>query len=228
MTCLLAALLAVSFACERAESDKITAGDFARVAPEFSALPAETFLGFAALPGGHRMFTGADVRRIAGQHQITSTFGDSICFEWPMRKLERVEVTAAIAEALGRTDATVEVENFSLFAVPEGKLVFPLGSLNRQPQGTALWRGYVQYGSEKRFNVWAKVRLPEIFDVRSGDRVMVLVENGVASLRLDGQAVSPGVVGQTVTVRNLRSGKLFAAEVTGKGSVRVDAGEPQK
>ena len=86
----------------------------------------------------------------------------------------------------------------------------------------------MQYDGEKRFNVWAKVRLPEVFDVRNGDRVAVVVENGSAFLKLDGQAVSPGVVGQVITVRNLRSGKLFAAEVTGKGSVRVDASEAQK
>ncbi len=228
MTWLWIALLAVAPTCQKVESDKITAGDFARAAPEFSTLPADTFLGFSALPGGHRLFTAADVRRIAGQHQITSIASESVCFEWSMRKLERDAVIAAITEALGRVEPRVEVEDYSLFMVPEGKLVFPLGSLNRQPQGTALWRGYVQYAGEKRFNVWAKVRLPEIFDVRSGDRVVVLVESGAASLKLDGQAVSPGVVGQVVTVRNLRSGKLFAAEVTGKGSVRVDAGDSQR
>jgi hypothetical protein len=218
--------------CQTVESDRITAKDFARAVPEFSTLPEGVSLGFAPLPGAHRGFTGADIQRIAAQYGVKTAFRDPVCFEWPMQRLERAAVLKSMSEVLGQEE--IQLDEYSLFPAPAGQLVFPLAGLNRQAQGTSFWRGYVQYAGDKKFNVWAKVRLGpghadgSKADVVSGSKVTVVVVSGAAEIKLEAQAISSGSVGQMVTVRNPRSGRSFAAEVTGKDSVLVAAGETQK
>jgi hypothetical protein len=218
--------------CESVHGDRITAKDFAHAVPEFSALPESVSLGFAPLPGAHRGFTGADIQRIATQFGVKTDFHDSVCFEWPMQRLERADVLKAMRQALGQEG--IQLDDFSLFPAPPGQIVFPLSGLNRQAHGTSFWRGYVEYSADKRFNLWAKVRLDgEVAagtkaDVVGGTRVTVLVRNGAAEVKLEAQAITSGSKGQTVTIRNPRSGRSFAAEVTGKDSVLVEAGETQK
>jgi Chaperone for flagella basal body P-ring formation len=217
--------------CLSIEGERITAKDLSRAVPEFAGLPEGVSLGFAPLPGARRGLTGADIQRIATQYGIRTESRDSVCFEWPMHRLERSEVLRAMRDALGHDG--VELEDFSLFAAPPGTIVFPLTGLNRQPKGTSFWRGYVQYGGGKRFNVWAKVKLDAsvasaaTVDVIGGSRVTVLVRSGTAELKLDAQAITSGSKGQTVTIRNPRSGRSFAAEVTGKDTVVVEAGPAQ-
>ncbi len=58
-------------------------------------------------------------------------------------------------------------------------------------------------------------------DVSRGDVVSVDVSSGGAHLMVDGRAQSSGVIGSTVTVKNLTSGKDFRAQVTGIKKVRV-------
>jgi flagella basal body P-ring formation protein FlgA len=58
-------------------------------------------------------------------------------------------------------------------------------------------------------------------DVSRGDVVSVDVSSGGAHLIVDGRAQSSGVIGSTVTVKNLTSGKDFRAQVTGIKKVRV-------
>jgi hypothetical protein len=229
---LLWTLLSVTGAgCLSIEGDRITAKDLSRAVPEFSSLPEGVSLGFAPLPGAHRGMTGTDIQRIATQYGIKTEFRDSVCFEWPMHRLERTEVLKAMREALGQDG--VELDDYSLFPAPSGLVIFPLTGLNRQPHGTSFWRGYVEYGGDKHFNIWAKVRLdasvvpaatPEVI---AGSRVTVLVRSGAAVLKLEAQAITGGSKGQTVTIRNPRSGRSFAAEVTGKDTVLVDAGPTQ-
>jgi hypothetical protein len=224
-------VFSVAAGCLSIEGDRITAKDLSRAVPEFASLPDDVSLGFAPLPGAHRGLTGADVQRIATQYGIKTEFRDSVCFEWQMHRLERSAVLKAMRDALGGDG--VELEDFSLFPTPPGTIVFPLTGLNRQPKGTSFWRGYVQYGGDRHFNVWAKVKLDAnvasaaTVEVRGGSRVTVLVRSGAAELKLDAQAITSGSKGQTVTIRNPRSGRSFAAEVTGKDTVVVDAGIAQ-
>ncbi len=218
--------------CQSVDGDRITAKDFARAVPEFSGLPEGVSLGFSPLPGTHRDFTGSDIQRIAAQYGIKTEFRDSLCFEWPMRRLERSDVVKAMKDALGQDG--FQLEEFSLFPAPSGQILFPVTGLNRQAKGLSFWRGYVQYAGDKRFNIWAKVRLNgevgsgERMDVVSGGIVNVVVRCGAAELKLDGQAISSGSKGQVITVRNPRSGRSFAAVVMGKDSVLVEVGEAQQ
>jgi flagella basal body P-ring formation protein FlgA len=60
-------------------------------------------------------------------------------------------------------------------------------------------------------------------EVARGDRVVVEVRNGAASLKIEGVALGPGAAGETILVRNPSSQKAFRARVEGKGTVSVDA-----
>jgi flagella basal body P-ring formation protein FlgA len=61
-------------------------------------------------------------------------------------------------------------------------------------------------------------------EVNRGEAVEVEVDAGLAHLKFDGRAESGGALGEVVTVRNAKSGKIFAARVVGKGKVEVVAG----
>ena len=63
--------------------------------------------------------------------------------------------------------------------------------------------------------------------VGRGDEVSVEVDTGAAHLSLTGRAESAGRRGETVSVRNLASGKTFPAQVAEKGQVRVRANNPK-
>jgi hypothetical protein len=228
-------LLMLGFAaCQSVHSDKLTAADLAQAVPEFAALPPETPLGYAPRPGANRNLTARDIQNLARQAGISTNFQDTVCLEWRMRKLERAELLDVMRTTLQQPDADVKILEFSLFPVPEGRLEFPMAGLSIPVNGPAFWRGYVTYGNGKHFDVWAKVVLADsangkpLIDVRSGETVHVVVENGAAQLKLDARAESSGLVGQKITVRNPRSGKTFPAEVTGRSYVRVIAGEPAK
>jgi flagella basal body P-ring formation protein FlgA len=58
-------------------------------------------------------------------------------------------------------------------------------------------------------------------DVSRGDVVSVDVSSGGAHLVVEGRAQSSGVIGSTILVRNLTSGKDFRAQVTGTKKVSV-------
>ena len=206
-------LFMAAAACESVSGDRITPKDFARAMPEFSGLPETVSFGFAPLPGARRGFGPGDIQRIALQYGIQTSSRDSICFEWPMHRLGRPEVMKAMSDTLGQ--AGVQVEEYSLFPAPPGTIVFPLTGLSRRPEGASFWRGYVEYAPDKRFNIWAKVKLDgiaadkSIADVVGGNRVTVLVQCGAAELKFEAQAMTSGSKGQTVTVRNPRSGPEF-------------------
>jgi hypothetical protein len=224
-------LLSIALAaCQPVHGDKFTAGDLSPAVPEFALLPPDTPLGYAPKPGASRNLTARDIQNIARQAGITTSFQDAVCVEWPMRKLGNAEILEAIRTALRKPEADLVIQDFSLFSVPEGKLEFPMSGLTVPAAGPAFWRGYVTYGNAKRFDVWAKLAISDagLIDVLSGETVHVVVENGAAQLKLDARAESSGLTGQKVSVRNLRSGKVFLAEVTSRGYVRVDAGESVK
>jgi flagella basal body P-ring formation protein FlgA len=59
-------------------------------------------------------------------------------------------------------------------------------------------------------------------EVCKGQSVTVEVRSGAARLKLDAEAATAGRRGDTVTVRNPQTGKVFRARVLGKQSVGVD------
>jgi flagella basal body P-ring formation protein FlgA len=64
-------------------------------------------------------------------------------------------------------------------------------------------------------------------DVNRGDEVRIEVRSGAARLSFTARALSGGRSGETISVRNPDSNKIFQARVTGKGTALVDAGGPK-
>ena len=66
---------------------------------------------------------------------------------------------------------------------------------------------------------------PEGQAISRGDLVTVDVEAGAARIRISARAETAAGVGEPVKLRNVKSGKIFEARVTGKDAALVIAGE---
>lgn len=66
----------------------------------------------------------------------------------------------------------------------------------------------------------AQLRLAE--SVKRGDQVVIAAHSGGISVRMQGEALSAGSLGQQISVRNLSSQRVIRARVTGPGQVEVE------
>ena len=57
--------------------------------------------------------------------------------------------------------------------------------------------------------------------IRKGDQVVISARSGGVAVRMPGQALSNGVIGEQINVRNLGSKRVIRARVTGPGQVEV-------
>ena len=64
-----------------------------------------------------------------------------------------------------------------------------------------------------------QISLAEI--VRRGDQVVISARNAVINVRMPGEALSDGALGEQIRVKNTRSGRTIKARVTGAGQVEV-------
>lgn len=139
------------------DSDHITAGDLARAIPEFTVADPAGVAGWAPAPGVRRIFSNAELRRIAARLGIPLTSTADACFERKVTPPQRSRVLAALQAQV--SDGPVELLDFGRAPLPEGELVFPPGALRRTPDAF-LWSGYVRYAPGRKYATWAKVRLP--------------------------------------------------------------------
>ena len=58
--------------------------------------------------------------------------------------------------------------------------------------------------------------------VRRGDQVVISARSGGINVRMQGEALSGGTLGQQINVRNLTSQRVIRARVTGPGQVEVE------
>lgn len=69
--------------------------------------------------------------------------------------------------------------------------------------------------------VIAPVHLTLAEAVRKGDQVVITARTGTVGVRMPGEALSNGGVGEQISVRNLRSTRVVKARITGPGHVEV-------
>lgn len=146
-------------ACHIIAVEHIYARDLAAVAPAFTALPPGLEVGFAPAPGQMRVFHPPELRRIAAAHQLAGNFSADICFTWRMAAPTREAVLAAIGKTLAGRNAQVELLDQSLMSAPVGEMVFPLSGLTGVSDQATIWRGYVRYAENRRYSIWARVRV---------------------------------------------------------------------
>jgi flagella basal body P-ring formation protein FlgA len=95
---------------------------------------------------------------IARHGGIPGTLSE-ICVERATEKLTHESLEAALHTAVGSSQATIELLDWSRYPVPHGEIQFPPGGRSPLGDREVLWRGYVRYGSTRRFAIWARVRV---------------------------------------------------------------------
>ena len=104
-------LLAVSSpvfaACLPVAGSRILGRDLALADPRFAALPATLAVGFAPEPGVRRIYSAAELQRLARANGLQLADPPEICFELPMRSLSAADAAAAMpAQLFRRLDPT--------------------------------------------------------------------------------------------------------------------------
>ena len=94
--------------CTTVASDRITAGDLARILPAFSSLAPETPMGYAPVPGARRTYRAAEVDRLAARYKVPVESSGEICFERVMEQLPAERVVDAMRQALNNPEARIE------------------------------------------------------------------------------------------------------------------------
>ena len=139
-----------------AGSDYVLAKDLTPAFPALADVSPETVLAPAPIPGAPRLFRIPELGRIAARFQVTPAPDVEICVERPLVALDRPRIEEAMKRQL--PDARVEILEFSRQPAPRGPLEFPVSGLHQGPAG-GYWYGFVAYGSNHRFVVWAKVKV---------------------------------------------------------------------
>ena len=57
--------------------------------------------------------------------------------------------------------------------------------------------------------------------IRKGDQVVITAQTSQINVRMPGEALSSGAIGEQINVRNLRSSRVIRARITGPGQVEV-------
>ena len=137
-------------------TDHITAGLLASAFPGLTAVAPETPLGFAPAPGVVRLLHGSELRLIAERMGVDPPAAAEICVTRPVASLDPARLLAAMQRQLPA--AAIEILDYSRQPAPEGELEFPLAGL-RQVTGGGFWSGSIGYAGNRRFLVWAKVKI---------------------------------------------------------------------
>jgi flagella basal body P-ring formation protein FlgA len=134
---------------------------------------------------------------------------------WARVKIQAAQ-TRVVAAINLRSGQTIEANDIRL----EDVRVFPsrAAGLKSVSEGIGmLAKRYVNAGTPL-----SGADLMEPFDVGKGEMVTVLVQSGAAVLTLEAEAQSDGRAGQTISLRNAASGKVFRARITGKGRALLE------
>jgi flagella basal body P-ring formation protein FlgA len=151
----------VAAACVSLSGSHITAGDLARALPGFVPADAAAVVAWSPLPGAVRVFHAAELRRLLAPLDTSVGVPDAgICFEFKLAPLAEAAVVEAMRRALP-ADSTIDVVEFSRIPAPAGEIVFARESLASpvSPDAPALWRGFVRYGDNAKFQIWARVKV---------------------------------------------------------------------
>ena len=122
----------------------------------------------------------------------------------------RIVATADLAAGAPVREDQVQLESVDTFALDDR----PVRNLEEVV-------GYVPRSLIRAGSTVLRSQLGRAPEVARGDLVKVEVTAGGAHLLFEGKAEADGVIGKTILVKNLTSGKDFRARVTGKGKVSV-------
>lgn len=216
----LAACLAVN-----AGSDAILAGDLARANPIFAAIPPDIEVALAPAPGVVRVFSPPELSRLALHWRLPAGPQSEVCFVRPVAAPDPAQLLLAMRKELPA--ARIEILDYSRHPQPEGEIAFPVRGLQAGASG-AMWMGYVRYGSNRRFTIWARVKVAETVDrivatadLRAGEPIAAAQ---IAAETRD-EFPSPGPFAKSV---DEVAGKCARIAIRSGTAIRLDQIEPPK
>jgi len=155
----LLAIVSTPSGCQVIAREMIVARDVAAVVPAFAQVPADFPLGYVLSSGEPRILRGADLQRIAKNQKLDLDQVPDVCFVRETFVPQPEQIRDAMLATLKIDGAKIEILSFSQHPAPAGELVFPRNGIQPSAQSEVLWRGYVRYGDNLTFPVWAKVRI---------------------------------------------------------------------
>jgi flagella basal body P-ring formation protein FlgA len=115
------------------------------------------------LPGAVRLFAVSELQTIASRYGIRGTPVEDICFRLATEPLNRARVIESMTDALKIPGLRIEILDTSNEAAPAGRIEFRrenLGTPTGPNRGLPIiWRGEVIYAGDRRFAIWARVRI---------------------------------------------------------------------
>lgn len=215
-----------------AASDRILAGDLAAGFPEWAAVPAETPLALAPAPGVQRVFRVLELRRLGERWNLLPVPDREVCVTRPVAALTAGQMLAAMQNAVQNavqkemSAAHIELLDFSRQPAPAGELTFPVSGLRQGPAG-GYWSGYVKFGGNHRFTLWARVkvmvaaaRVVAAQDLKPG------IALDAAQLRVETREAVPAA-GFVIAVEEL-AGKVLRRSVAAGTALRAEWLAPAK
>jgi flagella basal body P-ring formation protein FlgA len=137
-------------------SDRIRAADLAPAYPAMAEVPGETIIAPAPAPGVARVFPAAELRMLAARFQLSAAAPQPLCVERPAGPLPPERLREAMQQSW--PGARIEILEYSRRPAPGGEIEFPRAQLRRGPAGE-MWNGFVRYAGNRRFAIWARVRV---------------------------------------------------------------------
>jgi len=164
----LLALAVTPEGCHKIQSDMILARDVAAVVPAFAQVPGDFNLGYLLTSGEPRILHGADLQRIAKNQRLDLDGLPDVCFARDSFIPQPDQLREAMLAELSNAEPNlsglkIEILSWNRQPAPAGKLIFPRAGMQLLQgsviQPDILWNGYVRYGDDRQFPVWAKVRI---------------------------------------------------------------------
>jgi flagella basal body P-ring formation protein FlgA len=157
----LLAVVSLPPGCRSIETEMVVARDVAAVIPAFGQLPDDFLLGYVNASGTPHIFKGADLERIAKNHDLELHDLPDVCLARKTFLPQPEQIREAMMTELGIPGAKIEIVTSSQNPAPSGDLVFPRAGLQLPvaPSTDIVWHGYVLYGDNLKFPVWARARV---------------------------------------------------------------------
>jgi flagella basal body P-ring formation protein FlgA len=149
--------------CVAVSGAEILGADLARAIPVFRAVPSDLPITPSPLPGAVRMFPASELQTIAARFAIREVLPAETCFRIATEPLNRARIIESMTGALKIPGVRIEVLDLSNESAPVGRIDFPLENLRTPATPNrdlpVVWRGDIIYAGDRRFAIWAKVKL---------------------------------------------------------------------
>jgi hypothetical protein len=221
--------------CLPVAGSRILGRDLAAAEPGLADLPKTITIAFSPTPGTKRIFSVAELGRIARANAIPFEPAADICFEIPLKAPSGDEAVTAMRRALP-PDTEFKLIELQRVSLPAGPLEFPAAGLQAMApggapgvEGTQLWRGFVRFAETQKAPLWARVLVVRSKagagsagpPTRPGDTIRVEVDCGRTHLAVDAIAVAAAHTGDIIVLRNPDTGKIFKARLIAPSQARL-------